>query len=96
VVYLKSRVFCSKEQPVSLEIGTDDGVKLWINGALVHANNAVRGFTAGQDKAKATLREGWNDFLVKVTQHTLGCAAAIRVRAADGAPIVGLRVEATE
>ena len=35
-------------------------------------------------------------FLVKITQHTLGCAAAIRVRNADGLPIAGLRVEATE
>jgi len=96
IVYLKTRVFCPKEQPVALEIGTDDGVKLWINGALVHANNAVRGFTAGEDKAKATLKEGWNDFLVKVTQHTAGCAASVRVKAADGKAISGLRVEAKE
>jgi len=96
VVYLKTRVWCARQQPVSLEIGTDDGVKLWINGALVHANNAVRGFTPGEDKAKATLKEGWNDFVVKITQHTLGCAAAIRVRNPDGTAIAGLRVEATE
>jgi HEAT repeat protein len=96
VVYLKARVWCAKQQPVSLEIGTDDGVKLWINGALVHTNNAVRGFTPGEDKAKAVLKEGWNDFVVKITQHTRGCAAAIRVRNPDGTPIAGLRVEATE
>lgn len=96
IVYLKTRVFCPKQQPVALEIGTDDGVKLWINGALVHANNAVRGFTVGEDKAKATLKEGWNEFLVKVTQHTAGCAASVRVRGADGKSIPGLRVEAKE
>ncbi len=96
IVYLKTRVFCPKEQSVALEIGTDDGVKLWINGTLVHANNAVRGFTAGQDKAKAELKQGWNDFLVKVTQHTAGCAASVRVMAADGKAIPGLRVEAKE
>jgi hypothetical protein len=96
VVYLKTRVFCPNEQAVSLEIGTDDGVKLWVNGALVHTNNAVGGFTPGEDKAKATLKERWNNFLVKITQHTLGCAAAIRVRSADGSPFAGLRVEATE
>lgn len=96
VVYLKTRVFCPQAQPVALEIGTDDGVKLWINGALVHANNAVRGFTAGQDKARATLKEGWNDFLVKVTQHTAGCAASVRVRTPDGKAIPGLRIEAEE
>jgi HEAT repeat protein len=96
VVYLETRVFCPKEQPVALEIGSDDGAKLWINGALVHANNAVRGFTAGEDKAKGALKEGWNEFLVKITQHTAGCAAAVRVRDADGKLIPGLRVEAKE
>ncbi len=96
IVYLKTRVFSPKAQPVVLEIGTDDGVKVWVNGTLVHANNAVRGFTAGEDKAQAGLREGWNDFLVKVTQHTAGCAASVRVRGADGKSIPGLRVEAKE
>lgn len=96
VVYLKTRVFCPAEQPVTLEIGSDDGVKLWINDALVHANNAVRGFTVGEDKAKGTLKEGWNDFLVKITQHTLGCAVAIRVLDLDGKPLPGLRMEATD
>jgi len=94
VVYLKARVFCPKELSATLDIGTDDGVKIWINGSLIHANNAVRGFTAGQDKSDTTLKEGWNEFLVKVTQHTAGCAAAIRVRDAGGQAIPGLRVEA--
>ena len=94
VVYLKTQVFCPKDQPVALEIGTDDGVKLWINGGLVHANNAVRGFTPGEDKAKASLKEGWNDLVLKVTQHTAGCAASVRVRTADGKAVSGLRVEA--
>lgn len=96
VVYLQSRVFCPAAQLVALEIGSDDGVKLWINGALVHANNAVRGFTAGEDKAKGMLKEGWNEFLVKITQHTLGCALAIRVLDADGKPLPGLRVGAAD
>lgn len=95
VVYLKTTVFSPKEQTVLLEIGSDDGVKLWINGDLVHANNAVRGFTAGEDKAKGMLKEGWNEFLMKITQHTLGCAAAIRVRAADGGALTGLRASVT-
>lgn len=93
VMYLKTQVFCPTEQSVALEIGSDDGVKLWINGDLVHANNAVRGFTPGEDKAKAILKEGWNDFLVKITQHTLGCAVAIRVRAVAGGAVSGLRIE---
>ncbi|MBN1344068.1 MAG: HEAT repeat domain-containing protein [Phycisphaerae bacterium] len=93
VVYLKTRVFSPKAQPVSLEIGSDDGIKLWINGAVVHANNAVRGMAPAQDRAKAELKEGWNDLMAKVTQHTLGCGLCLRITAADGSPIQGLRTE---
>jgi len=30
----------------------------------------------------------------KITQHTLGCGACIRIRAADGSTIEGLRFDA--
>jgi len=93
VVYLKTRVYVPKEQPVLLDIGTDDGIKLWVNGEQVHANNAVRGLVPDQDRAVARLRQGWNDFLAKITQHTLGCGACIRLRAADGSRIDGLRCD---
>jgi len=91
IVYVKSRVFAPKAMPVRLDIGTDDGVKLWVNGKLVHANNAIRGFTPNQDRARAALKEGWNDFLAKITQHTMGCAACIRIRQLNGSVIDGLR-----
>jgi hypothetical protein len=76
-----------------MEIGTDDGIKLWINGKLVHANNAIRGLTPRQDTAAATLEQGWNDFLAKITQHTMGCGACIRVLTPDGALIDDLRCD---
>jgi len=93
-VYLKARVYSPAAVAVRLEIGTDDGVKLWINGKLVHANNAIRGLTPGQDKAAAALRQGWNDLLAKITQHTLGCGACVRIRHPDGRVIDGLRFDA--
>jgi len=93
VVYAKTRVFCPKAQAVSLEIGSDDGIKLWINGQLVHANNAVRGMAPAQDKAKANLKQGWNDFVAKITQHTAGCGLVIRITAANGSRIAGLRCD---
>ena len=94
VVYLRTRVHCPEARRVRLDMGTDDGVKLWVNGKIVHANNAVRGLTPGQDKAQADLKKGWNDFLLKITQHTQGCAACVRIRNTDGTAIDGLRFEA--
>ena len=94
IVYLKATVHAPAAGPVRLEIGTDDGLKLWVNGKLVHANNAVRGLTPGQDKAQAVLRRGRNDFLMKLTQHTLGCGACLRIRHPDGRVMEGLTFDA--
>lgn len=93
VLYLKTRVHVPAAQPVLLAIGSDDGLKLWVNGDLVHANNAVRGLTPGQDRAAARLREGWNDFFVKLTQHTVGCGLSLRLTREDGQAIPGLRLD---
>jgi HEAT repeat protein len=93
VLYVKTRVFVPREQPINLAIGVDDGIKLWINGEGVHANNAVRGLNPDEDKAKAVLRQGWNDLLAKITQHTAGCGVCVRVTTPDGALVDGLRVD---
>jgi len=94
VVYLKASVTAPAAGPVLLEIGTDDGIKLWVNGKRVHANNAVRGLTPGQDKAKAALRKGRNEFFAKITQHTMGCGACVRIRHPDGRVMEGLTFDA--
>ena len=94
VAYLRTRVYSPAAKRVRLDIGTDDGIKLWVNGKLAHANNAIRGLTPDQDKAQAALKKGWNDFLLKITQHTMGCAACVRIRNPDGTVIDSLRFDA--
>jgi HEAT repeat protein len=91
VVYLKTQVYVPAGQSVNLEVGSDDGIKLWVNGELVHANNAVRGLTPGQDRAKANLLKGWNELRAKITQHTLGCGMTLRIVTAEGEDVTGLR-----
>jgi hypothetical protein len=93
VAYIKTRVYVPEAQPARVAMGVDDGIKLWVNGELVHANNAVRGLVPDQDQVQTTLRAGWNDLLAKITQHTLGCGASVRLTAPDGKPIDGLRVD---
>jgi len=93
VIYLRTRVFVPKAEAVTLEIGSDDGIKLWVNGELVHANNAVRGLAPAQDYAKANLHEGWNDLLAKITQSTAGCGMMLRIVGQDGAEIQGVKFD---
>lgn len=93
VAYLWTRVWSPKEQKARLELGSDDGVKVWLNGELVHANNATRPAEPGQDKVEVTLKEGWNPLLVKLTQGGGQWALCVRLRAPDGGKIDGLKGE---
>ena len=93
VVYLKTRVYVPREQKVRLEIGSDDGIKLWISGQLVHAKNTLRPLQPGQDTAEAVLKAGSNEFFAKVTQNNMGCGLCVRVRNSDGTILDGLRCE---
>ncbi len=93
VAYLRNSIRAPKETRAVLEIGSDDGVKVWLNGAVVHANNVSRGCSPGQDKVTVTLRAGWNELLLKITQGGGGWAAHLRVVNPAGAYLDGLKVK---
>ena len=91
VGYARTWVFSSVEQPARLDIGTDDGVKVWLNGVVVHTNNTFRGFTPGSDKVNVTLKTGWNQLLLKVTQLTAGWEFSAKFVKPDGSRLDGLQ-----
>jgi hypothetical protein len=89
--YLQARIWSSDQRRAIVELGSDDGVKVWLNGELVHANNALRGVTPGQDKVDVTLKRGTNELLLKVTNGGGDWGAIVRVADADGKPLRGIR-----
>jgi len=86
VTYLRTSIRSSVARKVRLEMGSDDGIKVWVNSKLAHANNALRGVTPGQDKAEATLNADANEILVKVTQNVGPWGMCLRAQSL--APIV--------
>ena len=90
--YLRNRVWAPVAQDVRLELGSDDGVKVWLNQSVVHANNRPRACRVGEDKVNITLNEGWNELLVKVVQGGGGWAFCGRLVQPDGALTTGLRM----
>ncbi|MHC4250132.1 MAG: HEAT repeat domain-containing protein [Planctomycetota bacterium] len=92
--YVKTRVWAPEAAGARLEIGSDDAVKAWLNGKLVHANNTNRGVTPGDDKVNVKLRKGWNDLMLKIIDSSGGWGFCCRVRKADGSAFDGLKVEA--
>ncbi|MGO8927171.1 MAG: HEAT repeat domain-containing protein [Limisphaerales bacterium] len=90
VAYIKTQITSERDQEARLEIGSDDGVKVWLNDKVVHANNVVRPCTPGEDKVNVKLNRGVNRLLLKVTQSGGEWAACCRLRTADGAPLDGV------
>jgi CubicO group peptidase (beta-lactamase class C family) len=74
--YKVAYAFCylqaDTEQVATFLLGSDDGVKVWINGELVHENDIGRGINPGDDTFTAKLNVGPNRILVKVTQGVRG------------------------
>jgi len=91
--YLRTRLYSPKKQEAQMELGSDDGVKLWIGGKLVHENNASRPCSPGQDRKKVALEEGWQDLLMKVTQGGGEWSCCLRFRAADGGKLDGVKAD---
>jgi HEAT repeat protein len=92
--YLKTRVWLSAAREARLELGSDDAIKVWLNGRLVHENYTHRSAAPRQDIAKVKLQEGWNELLLKVVNHEGGWTFGCRVRQPDGSALDGLKIEA--
>ena len=94
VAYALTWVHCEKGGPARLELGSDDGIKAWLNGRLVHAKNAARAAVPYTDRADVRLRAGWNPLLLKITQNNSPWEFCARLRDRDGQPLKDIRADA--
>jgi len=92
--FLKAQVWAPRDLEARLELGSDDGVKVWLNGQVVHDKDVPRSFRLNEDKVPVKLKKGWNELLVKIVQGGGDWSGAVRIRAADGARLEGLRLKA--
>jgi HEAT repeat protein len=92
VAYLRTQIISERDQEARLEIGSDDGVKVWLNDKVVHGINVIRGCTPWEDKVKVRLNRGVNRLLLKVTQGAGEWSACCRLRTPDGALLDGVTV----
>jgi putative membrane-bound dehydrogenase-like protein len=64
--YALTYVYSARPQKVEMLIGSDDTVRVWIHGRLVHEYATPRPAVPDQDRVTVALEEGWNPVLVKV------------------------------
>ncbi len=67
--YLYRKIVSPTARKTTFSVGSNDAIKIWLNGQVVHDNNAKRGVMADQDKVPVTLRAGDNELLMKVVNY---------------------------
>jgi hypothetical protein len=77
--YLYRTLEADRPMPVTLSFGSDDAIKVWLNGEPVLANKLIRVVAPDQEKATVDLRAGKNELLVKVVNGGGGYAFYFRV-----------------
>jgi len=84
IVYGLAYVYSPEARGSHILLGSDDGVRVWLNEELVHSNPAYRGVVVDQDKVKVTLKKGWNKVLIKVLQGAGDWGFCLRFADPDG------------
>ena len=64
--YLYRTIQSAGAQQVELSLGSDDGIKVYLNGKAILENFAARGAAPDQEKLKLDLRAGANHLLIKI------------------------------
>jgi hypothetical protein len=64
--YVAKRVFVPSARDVELSLGSDDGMRVFVDGVELYKNQIDRAAGADQDQAKATLARGTRSVVFKV------------------------------
>lgn len=91
--YVRTHVWSGRAQSVRLELGSDDGLCVWLNGAEIHRNDAQRGLSVGSDVVVAKLKAGWNALILEVTQGGGDWGFCCRLRGTDRRAASGWRCD---
>lgn len=91
ISYAFVRIYSPKTQAVELWLGSDDAIKVWLNGENVHTVNELKEWTADEDKVQVILNSGWNRLLIKINEWYGEYGFSARFSNPDGTEVEGLR-----
>ena len=72
IVYGAVTIDSPREQQTNMFVGSDDSVRIWLNGELVHQAFIARGANDFEDFFPVTLNQGQNVLLVALDNHGHG------------------------
>ncbi len=68
IAYAGTRIFSPVKRKIFLFAGSDDGLKIYLNGHLVWSNLVARGLVRDEDRVLVTLPKGWSTLTMEITQ----------------------------
>jgi hypothetical protein len=77
--YALAEIVAPSAMNVVLGVGSDDAIKVWLNGELVHENWVPRGIVKDNDLVRLKLNKGSNQLLLKVQDFKGGWGFVARV-----------------
>jgi hypothetical protein len=93
IVYGLAYVFSPDDRTASLLLGSDDGVRVWVNGEIVHTNPVYRAAEPDLDRVSVLLKKGWNKVLIKDLQGAGGWGFYVRFADPEGVLRYALKPE---
>jgi hypothetical protein len=85
--YVVRRVYTEKARKVRILTGSDDALRLWVNGERLLDILALRGAKPDSEWTDATLRAGDNTVVAEVSQGTGGWGLFLRIADTEGNPL---------
>ncbi len=70
--YLHRILTSSQVRTQALFLGSDDGIRVWLNGRELLAKDVSRGAAANQEEVQAALKTGENHLLLKIVNRASG------------------------
>lgn len=85
VHWLRRNIHVPIDARANAQLGSDDAIRVWVNGTEVHANPAARGVALDQDQAVLPLQAGDNEVVMAIINYggATGFAFRLELRA-DG------------
>jgi pimeloyl-ACP methyl ester carboxylesterase len=79
VAYAYAKINRTEAGKVFLSLGSDDGVKVWLNGKMIHRVASQRALTLDEDGLEVNMNAGDNHLLLKIQQSKGGWGFAVRM-----------------
>ncbi len=91
VVYGLTDLHAPDDMDATLVFGSDDGVKMWLNGEVVYRLDIGRPYSAKSDRVAVKLKKGTNTLLLKVHQGGGDGGFGVHVEDANGHPLTQVK-----